>query len=79
MSLAHLSRHRDVAGVLAEAHGRKPAHVQPVAFEAGGMRFVCYPGDERHPVRLKAMPGPTRLCWRNDRYEPEGGLESLFS
>jgi hypothetical protein len=52
--------------------------IQPVAFEENGTRFVCFPGDERHPVRSKVMPGPTRLCWRNGRYLPEGGLETFF-
>lgn len=78
MSLTTMSRHRDIASVFAEAHGRKPARIQPVAIEEDGVRFVCYPGDERHPVRARAMPGPTRLYWRNGRYEPEGGLETLF-
>jgi hypothetical protein len=41
--------------------------------------MVCYPGDERHSVRERALPGPTRLHYRNGRFEPAGGLEALFS
>ena len=78
MSLAQLSRHRDVAGVFAEARSRTPMRIQPVMVDEGGVRMVCFPGDERHPIRSKEMPGPTRLYWRDGRYEPEGGLETLL-
>lgn len=76
--LAHLARFADVAAVMAEARGRAPALIQPEAFAQDGVNKVCYPGDPLHPVALRAMPGPTRLCWRNERYEPEGGLEALL-
>jgi 8-oxo-dGTP pyrophosphatase MutT (NUDIX family) len=78
MSLAHLSRYADVDGVLTEARSRKPTYIHPEVFEQGGMPLVCFPGDERHSVATRLIPGPLRLCWRNDRYEPVGGLESLF-
>ena len=35
-------------------------------------------GDARHPVRELAMPGPTRLYYRNKRFEPGDGFDSLF-
>jgi 8-oxo-dGTP pyrophosphatase MutT (NUDIX family) len=79
MSLAHLARHSDVASVLAEARGRRPPTIRPEPFELDGMRVLCYPGDARHSERERAMPGPTRLCWRNQRFEPqEGGLQALL-
>ena len=78
MSLAHLSRHGSVASALAEARGRKPPLILPESFEDAGTRVVCYPGDERHPVRERALPGPTRLHYRNRRFEPVEGLEALF-
>lgn len=79
MSLSHLSRLGNVAAALAEARSRRPPLVLPEAFEHEGMRVLCYPGDERHSVRERAMPGPTRLCWRNKRFEPEdGGLAGLL-
>ena len=37
------------------------------------------PRDSWHSVRARAMPGPTRLRWRNKRFEPEQGFEALFS
>ena len=79
MSLAHLARHAAVAGVLAEARRRLPPIIQPEPFEQDGTRVVCYPGDERHPVRERALPGPTRLYFRNRRFEPHGGFEDLFA
>ena len=79
MGLAHLSRFAGVADVLANARSRTPPTVLPESFELEGSRVVCYPGDDRHSVRQRALPGPTRLCWRNKRFEPEGGFEALFS
>lgn len=79
MSLAHLARHASVAGVLAEARRRPPPVVLPEPFDQEGMRVICYPGDERHPVSERALPGPTRLHFRNKRFEPHGGFEGLFA
>lgn len=78
MSLAHLSRHANVASVLAEAASRPPPVIMSAPFDDQGMRVICYPGDEGHPVRERAMPGPTRLHFRNQRFEPHGGFEGLF-
>jgi hypothetical protein len=39
---------------------------------------MCYPGDELHPVRERAMPGPLRLFARNKRFEPLDGFEGFF-
>ena len=79
MSLAHLARHRSVAAALTEARQRKPPLVLPEPFEQDGARIICYPGDERHSVRERAWPGPTRLLYRNRRFEPAGGFEALFA
>lgn len=78
MSLAHLSRHASVDSVMAQARGRMPPLIQPEPFDLEGGRVICYPGDARHPVRELAMPGPTRLYYRNKRFEPGDGFESLF-
>ena len=78
MSLAHLSRYTDVDRVLAAARGRLPPLIQPEPFDHDGGRVICYPGDARHSVREPAMPGPTRLYYRNERFEPPGGFDSLF-
>jgi 8-oxo-dGTP pyrophosphatase MutT (NUDIX family) len=78
MSLAQLSRHATVQGALDEARQRPPPVILPEAFEHEGGRVLCYPGDERHSLRERAMPGPTRLHHRNHRFEPDDGFEALF-
>ncbi|RZJ26546.1 MAG: NUDIX hydrolase [Haliea sp.] len=78
MSLAHLSRHASVASVVASAQARLPPLVQPEAVEEDGVRVLCYPGDPRHSVHARALPGPTCLHYRNQRFEPPGGFEALF-
>ena len=78
MSLAQLARHRDVASALREAASRPPPTIQPEPIKVDGLRVVAYPGDPAHPVRARAMPGPTRLVFRDDRFEPVGGYEALF-
>ena len=79
MSLAQLSRHDSVASVLAQARGRLPPVIQPEPFELDGTRILAYPGDPRHPVADRAMPGPTRLHFRNKRFEPAEGFDGLFA
>ncbi len=79
MSLAHLARHSAVASVLAAAQARRPPVIQPESFDDNGERMICYPGDERHSVREQALPGPTRLFYRNKRFEPLCGFDGLFA
>ena len=79
MSLAHLSHYRRVQDVLLAARRCRPPVVAPEPFTEDGLRVICYPGDERHPVRQRALPGPTRLTYRGKRFEPAGGFEDLFT
>ena len=79
MSLAHLARHDSVASVLADLGTRTPATILPESHDQDGQRVICYPGDPRHSVSTRALPGPTRLVWRNQRFEPEGGLNALWA
>ncbi|MCW5653195.1 MAG: NUDIX hydrolase [Hydrogenophaga sp.] len=79
MTLAHLARHASVDSALDEARGRRPALILPHVLGQGDGRTMCYPGDDLHPVRERAMPGPLRLFSRNRRYEPEGGFEGFFA
>jgi 8-oxo-dGTP pyrophosphatase MutT (NUDIX family) len=79
MSLAHLARHASVASVLAEARGKRPPLIEPEPYDdEHGTRVLCYPGDPRHTVRARALPGPTRLRYGHKRFEPEDGFEALF-
>lgn len=77
-SLAHLARHAGVDAVLDEARRGAPPVIQPEPFEIDGGRVIAYPGDPRHPVRERALPGPTRLAYRDGRFEPDGGFEAFF-
>lgn len=79
MTLAHLSRFATVASVLQAARQTPPALVQPEPFDVQGERVLCYPGDPRHSLATRAMPGPTRLHLRNQRFEPEQGFDALFA
>jgi 8-oxo-dGTP pyrophosphatase MutT (NUDIX family) len=79
MSLAHLARHQRVDSVLGAARARRPPVIQPASFTQGEDRILCYPGDPRHPVAERALPGPTRLRFRAQRFEPIDGFESLFA
>jgi 8-oxo-dGTP pyrophosphatase MutT (NUDIX family) len=78
MSLVQLARCRDVAGVFDAARQRPPALIEPQPFDQDGERVICYPGDPAHPVREPVWAGPTRLRYRNRRFEPDGGLAALL-
>lgn len=78
MTLAHLSRFADVQEAMADARSRTPPVVQPEPFEVDGSRVICYPGDEQHSVKVRAMPGPTRLRYSGKLFEPVEGFETLF-
>ena len=78
MSLAQLSHFAAVADVLEFARANPPPLIAPEPSLQDGLRTVSYPGDALHPVRRRALPGPTRLVYRNKRFEPPDGFESLF-
>lgn len=78
MSLVQLARLGGVAQALDLARRRPPALIEPHPFDEGGERVICYPGDPLHPVREPAWHGPTRLRYRNRRFEPDGGLAALL-
>jgi hypothetical protein len=79
MTLAHLSRHGTVASAVAAARGNPPPTIAPEPFDDQGERVLCYPGDPWHSMSARAMPGPTRLRYRNKRFEPDGGFTALFA
>lgn len=79
MSLAHLSRFATIDQVLAHAASRPPPVIQPEPLELDGTRVVAYPGDPRHPITQRAMPGPTRLAYRAGRFEPMDGYDAFFA
>ncbi|MCE3270034.1 MAG: hydrolase [Ramlibacter sp.] len=78
MSLTHLARHRSTASVLQAARSGPPPCIRPEPRDVDGARVLCYPGDPWHSQRDQALPGPTRLTWRNRRFEPDAGLAILL-
>ena len=78
MSLAQLARHSNVQSVLQEARQRRPPVILPESYDESGERLICYPGDPLHSSLTRAMPGPTRVYFRNRRFEPADGFEGLF-
>jgi 8-oxo-dGTP pyrophosphatase MutT (NUDIX family) len=78
MSLAYLSHFASVDDVLQTARQTRPPVIAPEPFQQDGLRVVCYPGDKQHTVPVRVFPGPTRLTYRNKRFEPLNGFESLF-
>ena len=78
MSLYELKAHRTVEQALDEARQRPPALIEPHPFDEEGQRILCYPGDVSHPVRSRAMRGPTRLLFAKGRFIPLGGMDQLL-
>ncbi|TAG35310.1 MAG: NUDIX hydrolase [Polaromonas sp.] len=78
MTLAHISRFENIRAAMCYARSNKPPVIQPHAIDIKGVRVICYPGDEQHPVKEKAMPGPTRLQYHNKLFKPLDGFETLF-
>lgn len=78
MGLVQLARHTHTQSALTEAQSRRPPVVKPEPFDQDGIRTICYPGDPRHSVQQPAFPGPTRLLFKNKRFEPELGLAALL-
>jgi 8-oxo-dGTP pyrophosphatase MutT (NUDIX family) len=78
MTLVSLLSHACTDSVLNCAKQQTPALILPEAFDDGGVRTLCYPGDVRHSVRQRAMPGPTRLRFVAGRFEPTHGFEEFL-
>lgn len=73
MTMAHLARFATVEAALADAAERTPPAIRPESVMHDGDRWVCYPGDPAHPVRDRAIPGPTRLRFAAGRFSPAAG------
>jgi 8-oxo-dGTP pyrophosphatase MutT (NUDIX family) len=78
MTLVSLLSHTCTTSVLNLAKQHMPPRVLPEAFDDEGVRTLCYPGDPRHSVSQRAMPGPTRLRFVSGRFEPVGGFEEFL-
>lgn len=79
ITLMQVGRFSSAAQVIQAARGRAPMQILPEPHDIDGQRVLCYPGDPGHPVREPAWDGPTRMTFRNGRFEPDGGLQALLS
>jgi 8-oxo-dGTP pyrophosphatase MutT (NUDIX family) len=79
MTLVSLVPHRSAHSVLELAKRQAPALVEPQPFEEAGVRHIAYPGDPKHSRSERAFIGPTRLQFKNGRFEPAGGLDVLLN
>jgi hypothetical protein len=78
MTLVSLLSHTCTTSVLNYAKQQTPPVILPEPFDDEGVRTLCYPGDPRHSVSQRAMPGPTRLRFVAGRFEPAGGFEEFL-
>ena len=74
VSLLHLLPFGSVAAALADARTRPPPLVEPHTLQHGAERMMCYPGDPEYPVAAPALTRPTRLVWRDERFQPPEGF-----
>jgi len=79
ISLADLARHQCVVDALGSARRAAVPVILPLSFEEAGVRYLCFPGDPRHPVAEQAYPGgPNRLMWHNRRFYSAPGAPDIF-
>ncbi len=79
LTLMQVGRLPTAEQVMQAARLRPPMQILPEPHDVNGQRVLCYPGDPGHPVKQAAWDGPTRMIYRNGRFEPEGGLAALLS
>ncbi|WP_246309583.1 NUDIX hydrolase [Hydrogenophaga aromaticivorans] len=77
--LQHLAQFTTIDQVMAYARSHSPRTIRPESFDQDGERVMCYPGDPMHSCLDTAWEGPTRLTFRNGRFEPDGGLKALIA
>ena len=79
MSMVALARCRRVAEILCAARGCRPPEIQPEPFAHEQGRAIAFPGSKWHPAPERALPGPSFLIYRNERFEPADGFEAFFA
>ena len=76
----YLAQDPDLASAMLDARRRAPPLIQPEPVDGDGTRVLCLPGDAQHPLAERALPEPipTRLIWRDKRFEPPQGFAPLL-
>lgn len=79
ITLMQINRFHSAEQAMQAARRRPPMQIHPEPQDIDGQRVLCYPGDPDHSVQQAAWKGPTRLVYRQGRFEPsEGGLQALL-
>jgi len=80
MTLLALTKFTDIDDCLTAASNTPAYTVQPKAINVKSQnRILAYPGDEEHTETLQQMPGPTRLLWTGEHFEPPGGFDKYIN
>ncbi len=75
MTLIALSNFNNAQECIDHASQTPAYSIKPQVIKTDSSRTLIYPGDPEHPESEQQMPGPTRLIWHKDHFEPPGGFE----
>lgn len=78
MTLLSISQFNSVQACLTHAAQTAAYKIHPHVIKSGGTRILTYPGDTEHPEPKQRMPGPTRLVWNDNHFEPPGGFDQYL-
>ena len=78
MSLLALGSFNTVQECLEHAKRTEAYKIQPQVIKDGDNRTLIYPGDPAHTDAQQRMPGPTRLEWSKNHFEPPGGFSQYL-
>jgi 8-oxo-dGTP pyrophosphatase MutT (NUDIX family) len=78
MTLLSILPQANYAALAASLAAHVPRLIEPFSLLVDGVRTITYPGDPRHPVADRAMPGPTALIYKDEYFVPEAGFDSYF-
>lgn len=76
MTLIALTKFKSIQECIDYAAHTAAYTIKPHVIKTDSSRTLTYPGDPAHPDKLKQMPGPTRLVWYEDHFEPPEGFSS---
>ena len=79
MSLLSISNFNTVQECLEHARHTEAYKIHPQVIKATDTRTLTYPGDSAHTDSDQRMPGPTRLEWHENHFEPPGGFDQYLS
>ncbi len=78
MTLIALTKFNNAQECIDHATHNTAYTIKPHVIKTEGSRTLTYPGDPSHPDELQQMPGPTRLVWQQDHFEPPEGFNAYI-